>query len=37
MVLFDNSLKELINKNLIEGKEAHARASNPKEFEEYLK
>ena len=36
MVLFDNYLKDLLSKNIIDPQEACSRAANPKDFEQYL-
>jgi len=36
MVLWDNSLKDLVNNAVISGEEAYNRAMQPKNFQEYL-
>lgn len=36
MVLLDNSLKDLISKNIISGEDAFARSTNPNDFTQYL-
>lgn len=37
MVLLDNSLQELIDQDLVHGKDCYYRANNPKNFEKFLK